>query len=44
VDVAFSRLLSPKFWTQELSDAWRVLQAVALLMRERESQDFVGTR
>lgn len=27
VDLAFSRLLSPQFWTQEQPDAWRVLRA-----------------
>ena len=36
VDLRFSRLLSAQFWTQELPDAFRVLRAVALLMRERE--------
>ena len=36
VDLRFSGLLSAQFWTQELPDAFRVLRAVALLMRERE--------
>jgi hypothetical protein len=36
VDLRFSRLLSAQFWTQELPDAFRVLRAVALLLRERE--------
>ena len=36
VDLRFSRLLSMQFWTQEVPDAFRVLRAVALLMRERE--------
>lgn len=36
VDLRFSHLLSARFWTQELPDAWRVLRAVALLLRERE--------
>jgi hypothetical protein len=36
VDVGFSRLLSVQFWTQELPDAFRLLRAVSLLMRERE--------
>ena len=36
VDLRFSRLLTARFWTQELPDAWRVLRAVALLLRERE--------
>ena len=36
VDLRFSSLRSAQFWTQELPDAFRVLRAVALLMRERE--------
>jgi fermentation-respiration switch protein FrsA (DUF1100 family) len=36
VDLRFSGLLSAQFWTQELPDAFRVLRAVAILMRERE--------
>ena len=36
VDLRFSQLLTARFWTQELPDAWRVLRAVALLLRERE--------
>ena len=36
VDLRFSGLLSMQFWTKELPDAFRVLRAVALLMRERE--------
>jgi hypothetical protein len=38
VDLGFSRLLSVQFWTQELPDGFRLLRAVAQLMRERERQ------
>lgn len=37
VDLSFSHMLTARFWTRELPDAWRVLRAVALLMRERTS-------
>ena len=42
VDLRFSRLLSAQFWTQEVPDAFRVLRAMALLMREREPASRYG--
>lgn len=37
VDVTFSHPLSGQFWTEELPDAWRLLQAVDLVLQERKS-------
>ncbi len=42
VDLEFADLLSAQFWTQELPDAYRVLRAVAMLLREREPTSVSG--
>lgn len=36
VDLSFSQAWSRQFWTEELPDAWRLLRAVDLVLRERE--------
>lgn len=36
VDLSFSDVLSGRFWSEELPDAWRLLRAVRSLLRERE--------
>jgi len=37
VDLALSHILTRRFWSEELPDAWRLFRAVDSLLREREA-------
>jgi hypothetical protein len=39
VDLKFSDLLTARFWTEDLPDAQRVLEAIRALLREREAEE-----
>ena len=43
VELSFSDAFSGQFWSEELPDAWRLLRAVRLLLRERELANSMTT-
>jgi pimeloyl-ACP methyl ester carboxylesterase len=42
VDISLSDFFSLRFWTREVPDAWRLLRATNLLLRQRELPDSAG--